>query len=78
LQPEYVEAATVRGWLDRPDAVTVLDVRTPAEFQTAHIRGLPADRLRRWFAYLVLAIAAFMVAQALLNPAAAAGGPGQG
>lgn len=39
LQPDHVEAATVRGWLDRPDAVTVLDVRTPAEFQTAHIRG---------------------------------------
>ena len=39
LQPDHVEAATVRGWLDRPDAVTVLDVRTPAEFQTVHIRG---------------------------------------
>ena len=39
LQPDHVEAATVRGWLDRPDAVTVLDVRTPAEFETAHIRG---------------------------------------
>ena len=34
---------------------------------------LPADRLRRWFAYLVLAIAAFVVAQALINPSAAAG-----
>ena len=31
---------------------------------------LPADRLRRWFAYLVLVIAAFVVAQAVLNPAA--------
>ena len=39
LQPDHVEAATVRGWLDRPDAVTVLDVRTPAEFETVHIRG---------------------------------------
>ena len=38
-QPDRVEAATVRGWLDRPDAVTVLDVRTPAEFETVHIRG---------------------------------------
>jgi rhodanese-related sulfurtransferase len=37
--PERVDPATVRGWLDRPDAVTVLDVRTPAEFETAHIRG---------------------------------------
>ena len=34
---------------------------------------LPAHRLRRWFAYLVLAIAAFVVAQALFNPAAATG-----
>ena len=37
--PDRVDAATVRGWLDQPDAVTVLDVRTPAEFETAHIRG---------------------------------------
>ena len=27
--PDRVDAATVRGWLDQPDAVTVLDVRTP-------------------------------------------------
>ena len=27
---------------------------------------LPADRLRRWFAYLVLAVAAFVVIQTLL------------
>jgi rhodanese-related sulfurtransferase len=38
-RPDQVAAATVRGWLDQPDAVTVLDVRTPAEFETAHIRG---------------------------------------
>ena len=37
--PDRVDAATFRGWLDQPDAVTVLDVRTPAEFETAHIRG---------------------------------------
>ena len=37
--PDRVDAATVRGWLDQPDTVTVLDVRTPAEFETAHIRG---------------------------------------
>ena len=37
--PDRVDAATVRGWLDQPDAVTVLHVRTPAEFETAHIRG---------------------------------------
>lgn len=37
--PDRIDAATVRGWLDEPDAVTILDVRTPAEFETAHIRG---------------------------------------
>jgi rhodanese-related sulfurtransferase len=37
--PDRVDAGTVRGWLDQPDTVTVLDVRTPAEFETAHIRG---------------------------------------
>ena len=30
---------------------------------------LPADRTRRWFAYLVFAVAAFVVVQALVNPA---------
>ncbi|MEQ7009364.1 rhodanese-like domain-containing protein [Actinopolymorpha sp. B17G11] len=35
----HVDAATVRGWLDHADTVTVIDVRTPAEFDTAHIRG---------------------------------------
>ena len=34
-----VEAATVRGWLENNEPVTVIDVRTPAEFETAHIRG---------------------------------------
>ena len=29
---------------------------------------LPAERLRRWFAYLVFAVAAFVVVQALINP----------
>ena len=37
--PERVGATTVRAWLAQPDTVTVLDVRTPAEFETAHIRG---------------------------------------
>ena len=41
--------------------------------RTGQVQWLPADRLRRWFAYLVFAIAAFVVVQALLNPAAAAG-----
>jgi len=29
---------------------------------------LPAGRLRHWFAYLVYAVAVFVVAQSLLNP----------
>ncbi|MDP9394782.1 MAG: sulfite exporter TauE/SafE family protein, partial [Actinomycetota bacterium] len=29
---------------------------------------LPADRMRRWFAYLVFAVAAFVVVQAVVNP----------
>ncbi len=31
---------------------------------------LPADRLRRWFAYLVFAVAVFVAVEAVLNPAA--------
>ncbi|MFD2077581.1 Rhodanese-related sulfurtransferase [Actinopolymorpha cephalotaxi] len=37
-----VDAPTVAGWLagaERGDVVTVVDVRTPAEFESAHIRG---------------------------------------
>jgi uncharacterized membrane protein YfcA len=30
---------------------------------------LPAERLRRWFAYLVFAVAAFVIVQAVINPA---------
>ena len=29
---------------------------------------LPAERLRRWFAYLVFAVAAFVIVQAVINP----------
>lgn len=57
---------------------TTLDYRLAAAFTLAAIVGslaaarlarrLPADRLRRGFAYLVLAIAAFVVIQTLLNP----------
>jgi rhodanese-related sulfurtransferase len=46
--PERVNAATVLGWLQTPDAVTVIDVRAPAEFETAHIAGsynVPLDLL---------------------------------
>ncbi len=32
---------------------------------------LPAERLRRWFAYLVFAVAAFVLVQAVLNPSSA-------
>jgi rhodanese-related sulfurtransferase len=41
-----VDAATVIDWMTDPDAVTVLDVRSPAEFETTHIAGsynLPLD-----------------------------------
>lgn len=41
-----VDAATVVEWMADPNAVTVLDVRSPAEFETTHISGshnLPLD-----------------------------------
>jgi rhodanese-related sulfurtransferase len=44
--PTEVDAATVVDWMADPDAVTVLDVRSPAEFETTHIAGsynLPLD-----------------------------------
>ncbi len=37
--PERVNAATVLGWLRTPDAVTVIDVQAPAEFEAAQIAG---------------------------------------
>ncbi|AEA28921.1 MAG: rhodanese-like domain-containing protein [Pseudonocardia sp.] len=37
--PRHVDARTVRDWLDKPDTVTVIDVRSPAEFETLHVRG---------------------------------------
>ena len=30
---------------------------------------LPGERLRRWFAYLVFAVAVFVIVQAVINPA---------
>lgn len=45
---DRVGATTVLGWLEQPDAVTVMDVRSPAEFETAHIAGsynVPLDLL---------------------------------
>lgn len=46
--PDRVDAATVLEWIREPDAVTVIDVRSPAEFETAHIAGshnVPLDLL---------------------------------
>jgi rhodanese-related sulfurtransferase len=38
--PVQVDPSTVIGWVTAdPDAVTVLDVRSPAEFETRHIAG---------------------------------------
>lgn len=37
--PPRLDPATLREWLDQPDAPRVIDVRTPAEFETAHIPG---------------------------------------
>lgn len=44
--PTEVDPATVIDWMSDPDAVTVIDVRSPAEFETRHIAGsynLPLD-----------------------------------
>ena len=44
-----VDVRTLQAWLDGDDAPRVLDVRTPAEFETAHIPGsynVPLDNLR--------------------------------
>ena len=37
--PDKVDATTVRSWLEQPDRVTVLDVRSPVEFETTRIPG---------------------------------------
>ena len=37
--PTEVDPATLIDWMNDPDAVTVLDVRSPAEFETRHITG---------------------------------------
>lgn len=47
--PARVDAETLREWLGRDDAPRLLDVRTPAEFGTAHIPGsynVPLDLLK--------------------------------
>jgi rhodanese-related sulfurtransferase len=46
--PTRVDAATVRHWTQQPGTAVVLDVRTPAEFETAHLTGsycVPLDLL---------------------------------
>ena len=55
-----------------------LDFRIVGAFAGAAVVGslvagrfatrLPAERMRRWFAYLVFAVATFVIAQALMNP----------
>lgn len=56
--PDRVGATTVLGWLEQPDAVTVIDVRSPAGFETAHIAGsynVPLDLLGEHAAQLAAA-----------------------
>ena len=47
--PARLDVETVREWLAREDSPRLLDVRTPAEFGTAHIPGsynVPLDLLK--------------------------------
>ena len=39
IRPPRLDAAALSDWLSHPDAPRVVDVRTPAEFETAHIPG---------------------------------------
>ncbi|MEO3939396.1 rhodanese-like domain-containing protein [Dermatophilaceae bacterium Soc4.6] len=44
-----LDAATVREWMEAPDGPRIIDVRTSAEFTTAHIPGaynVPLDLLK--------------------------------
>ena len=48
-KPARLDVPALREWLDQPDSPRLLDVRTPAEFGTAHIPGsynVPLDLLR--------------------------------
>ena len=48
-RPTALDAPALREWLEGDDAPRLLDVRTPAEFTTAHIPGsynVPLDLLR--------------------------------
>ena len=54
--PDRIDAPTVINWLRDPEAVTVIDVRSPAEYETAHIAGsynVPLDLLGEHAAQLV-------------------------
>ena len=47
--PPHLDTAALREWLASPDGPRLLDVRTAAEFTTAHIPGsynVPLDLLR--------------------------------
>jgi rhodanese-related sulfurtransferase len=37
--PDRIDVSTARKWLQRTEPVTVIDVRSPAEFETARIYG---------------------------------------
>lgn len=39
MNPNTVDASALRSWLAHRESATVIDVRSPAEFETAHIRG---------------------------------------
>jgi rhodanese-related sulfurtransferase len=50
INPDTVEAADLRTRLNGPDRPTLIDVRSPAEFETAHIPGalnVPLDLLEK-------------------------------
>ena len=38
-RPPRLDPATVQEWLTKPDVPRVIDVRTPAEFEIAHVPG---------------------------------------
>lgn len=38
-QEHSVDPQTLRAWMDAPEQLTVIDVRSPAEFETVHIHG---------------------------------------
>jgi len=58
--------------LDLPVAAAFTGAAVLASLAAARFASrLPADRLQRWFAYLVFAVAVFVAIQALLNPAGA-------